>query len=363
MTFHHYFERNYGCRIDTQLTYKGMNTIVLQNELVRISILLDKGSDIFELLYKPTDTDFMWRSPSGISSPNSSVNINSPYENYMNHYHGGWQELFPSGSGASYYGGANSGYHGEAANAIWSYKIVKDSPEEIEVLLFVKLKTTPFILEKTISMSSNSPIVLLNEKVINTSNKELHYMWGHHPSFGSPFLNNDCKLSLPDCTIMTQPEPFSNNRFPASTEFKWPDAIDIHGRSISLKDIPDHKLAISDMLYAKNFKDGWYALTNQQIGIGIGLVWPAEMFPYIWIWQEFGGTDYYPWYGNAYALGLEPFTSLPGQGKHGIQEAIENGTAALIPKYGEVHKELKVVIYENNKTVKHIHPTGQIVFE
>ena len=43
-------DRNYGCRINDEYTYRGMRVMVMENDLLRISILLDKGTTIFEYL-------------------------------------------------------------------------------------------------------------------------------------------------------------------------------------------------------------------------------------------------------------------------------------------------------------------------
>ena len=61
-------ERNFGCRL-MEYTYRGLRTLTLENELLRVSILADKGTDIFEFNYKPLDVDFMWRSPWGVRNP------------------------------------------------------------------------------------------------------------------------------------------------------------------------------------------------------------------------------------------------------------------------------------------------------
>ena len=55
--------RNYGCRITTDVTIKGNNVVIMENQILRVTILVDRGSDIIELLYKPEDIDLMWRSP------------------------------------------------------------------------------------------------------------------------------------------------------------------------------------------------------------------------------------------------------------------------------------------------------------
>ena len=43
---HYQLERNYGCRVSDSWTYRGLRAAVLENELLRIVILLDKGADI-----------------------------------------------------------------------------------------------------------------------------------------------------------------------------------------------------------------------------------------------------------------------------------------------------------------------------
>jgi hypothetical protein len=58
--------RHHGCRITDDLKYKGYRTLMIENDLIKIGVLLDKGTDLFQFLHKPTDTDFLWRSPQGL---------------------------------------------------------------------------------------------------------------------------------------------------------------------------------------------------------------------------------------------------------------------------------------------------------
>jgi len=51
--------RKQGCRLSLDYTYKGMRVGFLENDLIRVGILLDKGADIFEFTYKPRDLDFL----------------------------------------------------------------------------------------------------------------------------------------------------------------------------------------------------------------------------------------------------------------------------------------------------------------
>src|SRR2546425_9898421 len=57
-------ERNYACRI-TECTFRGLRSVILENQIIRISVAADKGADIYEFLHKPTDTEFLLRTPAG----------------------------------------------------------------------------------------------------------------------------------------------------------------------------------------------------------------------------------------------------------------------------------------------------------
>ena len=38
-----------------------MRAVSLENELLRVGVLADKGTDVFEFNYEPRDMDFVWR--------------------------------------------------------------------------------------------------------------------------------------------------------------------------------------------------------------------------------------------------------------------------------------------------------------
>ena len=58
--YHH--NRNYGCRYK-EVIYRGLKNIILENEKIRIRIVVERGTDIMEFLYKPMDIDFLWKGP------------------------------------------------------------------------------------------------------------------------------------------------------------------------------------------------------------------------------------------------------------------------------------------------------------
>ncbi|GAA2786706.1 hypothetical protein [Nonomuraea dietziae] len=73
-----------------------MRALVLENERLRVTVLADKGGDVVEFLHKPSDTDLVWLSPQGLRRPlppQAADDVGA----FVDHYEGGWQEVFPNG--------------------------------------------------------------------------------------------------------------------------------------------------------------------------------------------------------------------------------------------------------------------------
>ena len=87
-------ERTYGARVSDDWAFRGLKTAVIENEVLRVVVLIDKGADIYQLVHKPTDTDFMWRSPWGVRDPRRfTPTTGSPPNVWLDYYEGGWQTV------------------------------------------------------------------------------------------------------------------------------------------------------------------------------------------------------------------------------------------------------------------------------
>src|SRR6185503_4201283 len=177
----------------------------LENEKLRVTVIADKGADIYEFLYKPRDVDFMWRSWVGLRDRAHIVPTSARAEAgaHMDYYEGGWQELFPNCGTLSLHQEAEIGQHGEVLLLPWSYTITKDEPDEIEVRFEVRTIRTPFHLVKSMSLRRNEAVLRIHERVTNESGQSVSFTWGHHPALGWPFIDESCRVDLPACRIRT----------------------------------------------------------------------------------------------------------------------------------------------------------------
>lgn len=345
MGFRYRPQRNWGARI-LEYRYKGMRAVFLENEKLRVGILADLGTSVFEFNYKPCDMDFAWLSAGGVRNPTSYLSTSpDPLATFMDYYPGGWQEIFPNGGAPSSYFGARFGQHGEVANLPWDYEVIEDREEAVTVRFSVRTQKTPFLLEKEIHLVSGESSLHIEETLTNESETTLQAMWGHHIALGYPFLEEGCRILLPEGTkIIPHSESIhpQGRRVMGNRNYSWPLAESEAGEKVDLSVLPKRG-TMSEMLYLTELPEGRYEVENVRKGLGLRVEWDLELMPYLWFWQEYGASRFYPWYGRHYNIGLEPFSSYP---TNGMQEAVENGTALSIGEREKLDFSLRVTVLD-----------------
>jgi hypothetical protein len=321
--------RSVGARISCDYVYRGHRIAVLENESLAVTLLSDQGGSIVEFRYKPVDVDVLFRAPWGMRTWGAWVPTSANSRGgWIDHYPGGWQVVFPSGGGPSVYQGAELGTHGEVCLMAWDCRIVRDTPDEVSLALSVETQRLPFRMERVLTLRAGSGALEIVETVENLSAQALDCMWGQHPALGEPFLGPELELHLPPCRIARSPGGGGPpGRIVPGAAGMWPHLPGRDGLPVDLRRLPPRGQPAADMLFASELREGWAAACNPRLGMGFGISWPLDVWPYLWIWQELGGTARAPWFGRAYTLGLEPFSSLPDPDHPGLAGAIANGTA------------------------------------
>ena len=299
-----------NCTITDDWTYKGMKVIFLENEYMRIGILADRGSDIFEFKYKPYDLDFLLRLSKGIKNPahDFSQMRNTPNQ-FEDYYYGGWQEILPN-SQMFNYRGALLGMHGEVSLIPWKYSILKDSEEEVSVKFWTRTLRMPVLIEKILSINKGELKLKISEKLTNEGNTHLDIMWGHHIAFGLPFLKNGASIETNAKIMEAESSIIGPRKFIAGKQFKWPMAENIDRVMENASKIPSIEThAYRDLCYLKGYDSkAYYAIKNED-NIGFRLEWNGDLFKCLWLWQERCATLDFPWWGKCYTVALEPWTS------------------------------------------------------
>jgi hypothetical protein len=353
--------RNHGCRISDDWVFKGMRTLILENELLRVTVLVDRGSDIVEFRYKPQDLDFLYFAPGGIRNPRRETPSAYTDAPYLDFFSGGWNEILPSGGPVVMYKGARLGQHAEISLLPWDYSILQDSPERVEVKLWTRPIRTPYYIEKTLSLEPGRPALKIAEKVTNESGETLQFMWGQHIAFGRPFLEEGVVIDAPAKRFLVHGEipNFGPRRFRPESENDWPMAKTPQGGVADASQTPAFgKLQAQEMSYLTDLRAGWYAITNPTRKVGFGIAFDPKVFRYIWYWQQMGNVaDGYPWWSRTHTAALEPWTSYP---TNGLEECIANGTAMQLAAGESLATNLTAVAHAGLERVKVVQLDGTV---
>lgn len=341
-----YSQRFHGCRMD-DFIWHGHRLVTMENELIRIGILPTKGADIIEFRYKPRDLDVLWHSSNPVCPPGQQIPTTARSEGaFLDYYHGGWQEVFPSAGDATVYQGSELGEHGEVCLLPWDVKIIEDSSTRIEIQFTVETFRLPFRLERNMSLTAGSSVVTLDERITNLGATDVAYEWGHHPAFGAPLLGPGCIIDLPRCDASV-PE-FAKDfkrRLPLG-----PITLD------RVTQVPPIESQSEDVVIFSGFVDGWAAIRNPKLGLAVGIFWDTAVFPFLWCWQAFGGCFRAPFFGRVYTLALEPFNCPP----ESLQSLAERKAARLLTSGEQARGRLELGIYETESAILSIGAGGKI---
>ena len=347
-----------GCTVRVD---RPLGQVILENGSLQAVILPDKGADIYRLIYKEKNLDVLWKTPWGRKRPGPGVpSIQQSQAAWLEAYAGGWQEIFPNGGPTCVYKGADLGFHGEASMTSWD-AVPLPSPDSrsAAVRFSTRLARSPFRIERTMSLTADRPVLLIHERITNEGDEPMDYMWGHHPAFGEPFLSGDCRIDIGAASLISDDgydPPF--NPMALNREYSWP-TVERDGKATDLSKVPPRDRPQALFAYFKDFESGWYAITNTKLGLGVGLTWPVEVFPYAWFWQELSACSGYPWYRAAHTMAIEPFTSYPGQG---LANVMEKTKTHRVLKPGEtVEAELRFVFFKSTRGVRKIEPDGTAI--
>jgi uncharacterized protein DUF4432 len=289
-----------------------------------------RGMDIRQIVHGPTATSVLWQRPVGAATVDPLDQSNA---SFYDRYTGGMQELFPNAGPACTVEDAPLPFHGEACRVGWQTTTGRDGASSW-CAGTVELSRYPFRLERRIEVAGDGPLIRITARITNMSARALPVMWGFHPAFGPDIVAGGAQVYADPVEVRSHPDPFGARQvFPPGAAVPWRSGDpDVPGAGRLL---PANSRS-ADLLYV-TCESGWYAVRNEQTGLCAWMRWPADIFPYVWLWQECHDPAGYPWWGRHHIVGVEVHTSAPGTG---LAAAVANGTARTVPAHGSVEAEL-----------------------
>lgn len=320
--------------------YRGMRTLVLENDEIRATVLPEYGAKIFQFIAKKTNHDLLYHNPRvEIRTPVYGVNVD-------NWWHGGIDECIPTGQASTYKGEAYP-YLGEVWSLPWSYEIEKDNAEEVRVHLFRNTVISPLRVDRWVTLRAHGSILEMRHKVTNLGYTDVEFLWGIHPGLA---INSSSRIDIPASKVLID-ESSPNNRLGApGSYYNWPYAKAQNGQEVDMRIVAPPESKTVDMHFATELTDGWLALTDTSANVGFGLAFPKEVFKSIWLWLVYGG-----WRG-LYCAAIEAWTGYPGR----LDLAVKNGTCTALRAGKELTCETRLIAYTGLSEVDRIAADGSV---
>jgi galactose mutarotase-like enzyme len=303
-------------------TLGGHRAVSLENKILRVTVLPEKGADIAEIVHRPSGIGLLMKTPEGLRPPTGK-----PAADFLENYEGGWQELFPSANDSCQYRGETIPFHGEVALLPWEWSVERDDDQEAAIRLTVHTQRTPWRLDRVMRLKTASRALEIEETAWNVSDQPLDLVWGHHVVLGAPFLEAGCEVDLPGELVCTPDELYE----PATAQLapgqraSWPLANGrLPGETIDLSRVLGPEARVHDEAYVTGLRQGRLSVTNRRLGLRFSLEWDAKVFRWVVLWRPYGGADLPPLTG-IYGLGVEPWVT-----RYDLARAVQRGEALTL---------------------------------
>lgn len=291
------------CKLTMENKY-GICIANLENELIKTTILVGKGTDILEMIWKPLGVDCLSKSEQTLELfKNIDLGTNR-LKNHGDMSLGGWMDAVPH---RGLYNGIEitQDNGGISATLPWSYKVILDTKFVVKLMCFVDLPVVPLHLEKIYTVRRGSPSLFIEEKISNNSKYEAQFTWTQHALFGGNFLDENVKVIVPTKTVF-QPNMYAKNHdvyrndlsfFEEPVSRVTSNSGNVYDFNKPLpKDIMD-----SAFFVFNNLKKGEVEMYNEKLDLSVCINWDLNVFPYL--------RSLYKSDGNV-IVGLEPGNDL-----------------------------------------------------
>lgn len=300
--------------VNDDWSYRGIRSVALENEFVRVLVFPELGAKIYDLIYKPSQKNVLWHNP---QVKPTKVPLGAAFDDV---WCGGWDEIFPNDAPCNV-NGEHYPDMGEAWSTAWSYSIIRldDRSETATLVTSVMTPITPCRITRSLTLRAGEPKIHLRYLLENVGQDALKFLWKIHPAFQ---INETCSIEIPAKTGIVDPR-YTHLYSQSSHRYHWPNAQTKGGERIDLSKVPPPTSHTCALHYVTDLEDGAVKLMNSQDNVDVKISFPKQILNNVWLFLAYGG------YRSLYTAVIEPSTSYP----YDLGQAIGEGrTSHLIPR-------------------------------
>ncbi len=312
----------------------GMKGLVLENEKVRVVLMPEFGARILSIIYKPTETEFVWHNP---RVPIMKPTYQPEFEDMS-----GLFDCVPTCESCTFKRWKLPMY-GEVASEPWRLVRTEKKPGSVTVRMQRKCERYPLTVCKSITLTKNGSTLKLDYKLTNLSDEMLEYHYSGHNTLR---INPNYRIVLPpEVTKLKRGMAVTDRLGNLGDEVAWPMTTDRSGETVDLSKVGQPCDGTGENLYTPKLTESWCAALNESRKEAIGFSFQAKILPYLLVWINWGG------YLGYYHMALEPSTGRPDN----LQVAVNEwrNFATLEPR-AEASWITKIFLSHNVKHVERV---------
>ncbi len=294
-----------------------LTVYTIENAHLSIVVVPALGGKITSVFNKRLNNEFLWNNSSLV------LQAHNAGADYDLNFFGGIDELLPNDV-PEIIDGISYPDHGE----LWTTNLECEITGEVSLHVFGTLMKSGLYYSKHIQLQENSPEILIEYKIINSTPHTRHFLWKLHAAVA--IKEGSCLITNAKHAQVVDPE---YSRFADTSTFSWPQI-----QGVDAGRVPENNSTM-DFFYLFNALTGEMHLQNDSGDLLFGYNYDKSVFPYQWYFASYGG------FLNHYTAILEPCSNMPML----VNEAIEKNQSAVLKAGEELTTTVKIFAGEKKK--------------
>jgi galactose mutarotase-like enzyme len=309
-------------KADDRWTLSGLDTVILANDQLRVTVIPGLGGHVQQIEHRPSGLDVLFENPR--RGPHPPV-YGEPWSGWL----GGIDEMIPTGWGCRHQGETYPD-HGEVLTQPWTADVIERGPDRATLRMSCHCILAPLRVERTLALAPGSPVLRMQHRVTNLSERPVDFLWGLHTTFDG---RGDYRIDIPVTTVYEEHYRqafFDGGPIP---EYRWP-----HRESADMR----RPQPGPDMvLHYALAREGWLAFTDLDRNIGLAVGFDESVFKALGMWILRGR-------GGHKAAAVVPWTGYPVRLS---DAATEQGVCATLAGGQSIETSTTWIVYRDLASV------------
>ena len=293
-----------------------LDTVVLENEALRVVVIPELGGRIWELEDHARRRQWIWHRFDGLPA---AAAAGAAYDDV---WAGGWEELFPNDA-PGLFEGRELPDHGEWWSTRWTaHEITGD-----RLCLSANLRVVRARCTKEIRLAGATLVVLY--RIESLEPEPFHFLFKQHLPLA---LTPQCRLMLPGGRAEPV-DPGFGTLVGAGGAFDWPH-VSGAARRVDMSRVTAVESREREFLYVRDLPEPWCGVDDPGSGATLRMRFDPGSLPYVWLFLTYGG------WRDCHTAVLEPCTNLPKD----LSEAVRRRQSARLEPGGEFMTQVSVSV-------------------